>query len=186
MTLFYNKFWTITGSTVTECGLFVDKEHPFLCTSPDGLVGEDGLIEIKCPFTAKDASVLDGDALKVVGIQNGQLKPIHKYFHQIQGQLNITQRKWCDLVVWCLNDVKIFRIERDLKFWDEILPKLKYFYISCILPELVNPRHPRKLPIREPSRTTWNNSYLSHTASHVYIFMVSYEVQICFIRNIFI
>ncbi|GFS58708.1 yqaJ domain-containing protein [Nephila pilipes] len=38
--------------TVRTCGLFVDKDNPFLCASPDGLIGNDGLLEIKCPYSA--------------------------------------------------------------------------------------------------------------------------------------
>ncbi|GFW05229.1 yqaJ domain-containing protein [Trichonephila clavipes] len=34
------------STEVKICGLFVDKDKPFLCASPDGLVGDDGLIEI--------------------------------------------------------------------------------------------------------------------------------------------
>lgn len=32
---------------IAECGLFVDEELPFLTASPDGLIGEDGLVELK-------------------------------------------------------------------------------------------------------------------------------------------
>ncbi|GFU76154.1 yqaJ domain-containing protein [Trichonephila clavipes] len=39
------------STEVKICSLFVDKDKPFLCASPDGLVGEDGLIEIKCPYS---------------------------------------------------------------------------------------------------------------------------------------
>ncbi|GFW83477.1 yqaJ domain-containing protein [Trichonephila clavipes] len=41
------------STEVKICGLFVDKDKPFLCASPDGLVGDDGLIEIKCPYSAR-------------------------------------------------------------------------------------------------------------------------------------
>ncbi|GFU98728.1 yqaJ domain-containing protein [Trichonephila clavipes] len=40
------------STEVKICGLFVDKDKPFLCASPDGLVGDDGLIENKCPYSA--------------------------------------------------------------------------------------------------------------------------------------
>ncbi|GFV45497.1 yqaJ domain-containing protein [Trichonephila clavipes] len=45
------------STEVKICGLFVDKDKPFLCASPDGLVG-DGLIEIKCPYSARFESNL--------------------------------------------------------------------------------------------------------------------------------
>ena len=82
--------------------------------SPDGLVTDlseihpDGLVEIKCPARAEKFTLLElcidrqqksSFFLKYV---NGkyQLKKGHNYYHQIQGQLHITCRQWCDFVVW--------------------------------------------------------------------------------------
>ena len=39
---------------IKTCRLFVNQEFPFSGASPDGLIDEDGLVEIKCPFSAKD------------------------------------------------------------------------------------------------------------------------------------
>lgn len=36
---------------VVNCGLFIDEKNPFLAASPDGLVGEEGLIEVKCLYS---------------------------------------------------------------------------------------------------------------------------------------
>lgn len=36
--------------------LFVDIVLPFLATSPDGIIGDDSLVEIKCPASAKELS----------------------------------------------------------------------------------------------------------------------------------
>ncbi|ELT93951.1 hypothetical protein CAPTEDRAFT_31069, partial [Capitella teleta] len=38
---------------VQESGILIHADHPFLGCSPDGLIGEDELLEIKCPFSAK-------------------------------------------------------------------------------------------------------------------------------------
>jgi putative phage-type endonuclease len=54
--------------------------------SPDGLVGDDGLVEIKCPNTATHLDTLLGQATPA------------KYIDQIQFQLACTGRAWCDLV----------------------------------------------------------------------------------------
>lgn len=54
--------------------------------SPDGLVGDDGLIEIKCPNTAGHLETLLGQSVP------------SKYETQIQFQLACTGRKWCDFV----------------------------------------------------------------------------------------
>ena len=77
----------------TKMNLFVEQipfmDHPkiewFGC-SPDGLVGEDGLIEIKCPNTTTHLEYIDGG------------KPPAKYIPQMQTQMACTGRKWCDFV----------------------------------------------------------------------------------------
>ena len=39
---------------VQPCGLIVDEKLPFLAASPDGLIGEDGIVEIKCPASCNE------------------------------------------------------------------------------------------------------------------------------------
>ena len=64
-------------------------KHPtiqWLGVSPDRLVGDDGLVEIKCPATTTHLGyLLDG-------------KVPTKYVKQIQCQLWVTGREWCDFV----------------------------------------------------------------------------------------
>ena len=42
---------------VEPCGLFVDVEKSFLAASPDGLVGEEAVVEVKCPLVCADRSL---------------------------------------------------------------------------------------------------------------------------------
>lgn len=74
----------ITGEEVTTVGIcYPDKKKLYAC-SPDGLVGKDGLVEIKCPTSPVHIGyLLDG-------------KFPMAYFQQLQGQLLVTGRKWCD------------------------------------------------------------------------------------------
>lgn len=63
--------------------------HPSIVetgASPDGYVGADGLVEVKCPNTATHIETLLGGS--VAG----------KYVTQIQWQLACTKRQWCDFV----------------------------------------------------------------------------------------
>jgi predicted phage-related endonuclease len=54
--------------------------------SPDGLIGPNGLVEIKCPNTATHIETLNGRSVP------------EKYITQIQWQLACTSRRWCDFV----------------------------------------------------------------------------------------
>ncbi|GBN74570.1 hypothetical protein AVEN_32019-1 [Araneus ventricosus] len=94
---------------VQSCGLFVHPNKPFLYSSPDGLIGDDGVLEIKCPYSGRFSTnlaefITDGKYKFGVKISNkGEiyLPESHKFYYQIQGQLFISNRKWCDLYVWC-------------------------------------------------------------------------------------
>lgn len=94
----------ITGSKVNKTGICFDDEQKFGC-SPDGLVGKNGLIEIKCPLMATHVSYLISNSLPV------------EYFQQVQGQLFITEREWCDFISY-YPAIKplIVRVERDEVF----------------------------------------------------------------------
>ena len=94
---------------VDEVG-FID--HPTIVNSgasPDGLVGDDGLIEIKCPNTSTHIDTL---LTKTVP---------KKYADQIFWQMACTNRDWCDFVSYDPRlppDLQLFikRIPRDDKY----------------------------------------------------------------------
>ncbi|XP_063215781.1 uncharacterized protein LOC134527223 [Bacillus rossius redtenbacheri] len=146
---------------ITKCGLFIDSQLPFLGASPDGLIGDDGLVEIKCPLTAfgmdADAAVFYGKIKyltcnKQKTEETGMTKT-HAYFYQVEGQLHISERKYCLFAVWTSErkKIKVMRVEKDDHFWKkEMEPYLTRFFYECMLPELVDPRHTRSLKIREP------------------------------------
>lgn len=75
-----------TGADVTETGFIPHPSIAMSGASPDGLVGEDGLIEIKCPNTATHLEFLQSR------------KPKHEYLLQMQWQMACTGRQWCDFV----------------------------------------------------------------------------------------
>lgn len=103
-----------TGQQVEQTGFW---EHETLLTgaSPDGLVGEDGLIEIKCPNTATHIETLKRKEIPA------------QYMAQVQGQMWITRRKWCDFVSFdprLPKNAQLFikRVPRD----DEYIKALEY------------------------------------------------------------
>ena len=74
------------GVLVDETGLVDHPSIPMSGASPDGLVGDDGLIEIKCPNTATHIETLLTKQID------------SKYINQMQWQMACTGRKWCDFV----------------------------------------------------------------------------------------
>lgn len=149
----------LTGVTVEPCGLFISKETPFLGASPDGLVGSEGIVEVKCLSSVK------GDLKEFVSEKNNKtcmelnkegklmLKRTHNYYFQVQGQLNITKRSWCDFIIFTrTNKLFVERITIDSELWTKtMLPKLTRFYKHCIVPEIVDSRINRQLRVRDPA-----------------------------------
>lgn len=106
-------FVTEAGICKTNCGLFG--------YSTDGLVDNDGLIEIKAPI----------DSSKILHvIQTGD---VSEYMHQMQGGMWITGRKWCDFIMYVPDleragrDLYVRRIERDEEFIDNMVGQLMHF-----------------------------------------------------------
>lgn len=75
-----------TDTMVEEIGFVEHESIPMCGASPDGLVGDDGLIEIKCPNTATHIETLINNTID------------NRYVLQMQWQMACTDRKWCDFV----------------------------------------------------------------------------------------
>lgn len=95
----------ITGNEVDEVGFIVDLHDTYGC-SPDGLIGEDGGVEIKCPLGATMVKYLRSpDEL------------VKNYWQQIQGCMFVTGRKWWDAFAYHPNTPHVLvRVERDDAF----------------------------------------------------------------------
>ena len=57
----------LTGNVVVESGIVVCADSPYLGCSPAGLIGEGGIIEIKCPFTSCDKDITRNSAIPDAG-----------------------------------------------------------------------------------------------------------------------
>lgn len=114
------------GVEVVETG-FID--HPRIImsgASPDGLIGLDGLVEIKVPNTAKHIATLTG-----ASIDGGYIK-------QMQWQMACTGRAWCDFVSYSDQlplemQLHIQRVERD----DEMIAEMER-EVSAFLDEVAD------------------------------------------------
>lgn len=88
-----------SGLAVENCGLYVDTNKCFLAASPDGVIGTEAVVEVKCPLKCVDTR-LDWLAkhdqtfcLQPDLVTGGlRLKRNHDYFYQVQGQMHITKR----------------------------------------------------------------------------------------------
>jgi len=94
----------LTSNTVVESGLIYLNELKRIGASVDGLVGDDGLVEIKCPNLGTHLDYLDAGVMPAT------------YMKQVQGQMWVTDRKWCDFISYHPEAYKIgflIRVQRD-------------------------------------------------------------------------
>jgi putative phage-type endonuclease len=104
------------GVMVDEVGFIPHPSIEAAGASPDGLVGDDGMVEIKCPDskTALECWLSDN--------------PVEsKYFAQMQWQMRCADRSWCDYVVFdprmpAKAQLFVTRVHRDDK-WIEATEK---------------------------------------------------------------
>jgi putative phage-type endonuclease len=115
------------GETVEECGFYPYED--WLGASPDGLVGKDGLVEFKAPF-----SLRNGGKFKTLAEQP-------YYYAQVQIEMLCAEREWCDFVQWSPElPLSVERVYVDYDWLSENLPRLMEFHENYRA-ELNNPEH---------------------------------------------
>ena len=150
---------------VTPSGVIVNPAWSFLGASPDGTVYDPstpqepyGFLEVKCPYSVRnmtptEAASGNGFCSRLNSSRQLELKQNHQYYAQVQGQMALGERNWCDFVIFTLKGISVQRISFDQEYWNtKLLPKLASFYDNCVAPELVSPVHPLGLPIRNLSK----------------------------------
>ena len=113
-----------TGNMIEETGFWLHHEFDWLGASPDGMIGDDGLLEIKCPSHVPTSVPLR---------------------HRIQMivQLAVTGRKWCDYFVWAGDKRFMARVYPSGA--DGIIRRLDEFRKTFVLPKIEPPRKKRKV-----------------------------------------
>lgn len=112
-----------TGYLASESGICVSACERFAYSS-DGLVDEDGMIEIKCPAAPS----------KIGAIWSSPETAAAEYIDQIQGGMWITGRKWCDFIMFCPwlepvgKDLFVQRIHRDEGYIGDLEADLLSFW----------------------------------------------------------
>lgn len=144
-----------------KSGFVISEEYPFLGASPDAAVYDPstaksfGLAEVKCPYSCRTITPTEACSKPyffcTVCPDTGKpkLKKSHPYYAQVQGQMGVTKREWCDFVVYTEKGLSIERIHFDELFWKDIVIKLTDFFDNCLGPEIVSPLHVLGLQVRD-------------------------------------
>ena len=136
---------------VTQAGLFLHPDTPFIGASPDGMVSckccGEGVLEVKCPFHIREGLPEDDDPgnfcmTKIDG--EWSLKRDHSYFFQVQTQLQVCRLPYADFVLWTETGIIIERIYVDPSFWEGLIGDVQHFFKYGILAEIVGKWYSRK------------------------------------------
>lgn len=110
---------------------FIHPEHDWLGATPDGLVGGDALIEVKCPFGKRAATSTE------------EFLPISEqphYHAQMQIEMACAGRSKCYFYQWSGKATQVEVVEFDTAWFDDALPKLNAFH-ERYLKEIDNREH---------------------------------------------
>lgn len=108
-----------SGNEVEEVG-FIEVSGIEAGASPDGLIGKNGLVEIKCRNTANHIEILKKGSMP------------NQYKAQVQGQMWVTEREWCDFVSYdpvMPPNAQLFitRVNRDKEYIESLCKEVKDF-----------------------------------------------------------
>ena len=111
-----NFYSMVNDVPIQQVGFCVGEPDIEYGCSPDGLVGDNGMVEIKCPSLAVHVGYL----------LNGEL-PVD-YVQQVQGELLVTGREWNDFISY-YPGIKplIVRVGRDEKFIKALRSEIEVF-----------------------------------------------------------
>ena len=127
---------------VQTCGLFIHSSRPYLCATPDRLVECECcgscLLEVKCPLSSAGMNPKDFNLPYLISGDSGlSLSRNHKYFAQIQMQMALTKREWCDLYVYSKYGDFVERVYFDAEYWETCQEMFQYCFVNYVLPTIV-------------------------------------------------
>ncbi|XP_069117170.1 uncharacterized protein [Argopecten irradians] len=128
--------------SVKKAGLFVNSSFPYLGASPDGIIDDNTILEVKCPYTGRSSSIVPGKMFPFLMYDDKNqmcLNMKSKYYDQIQGQMLLSKTKYCYFVVYTFVDLFVQKIVFDAEYSEfSLLPKLELFYRKHFRPYIAS------------------------------------------------
>jgi len=141
------KYQEVTSAQLMPSGVVVSATEPWMCATPDAFakiknvecaagvdVVDDEIVgvEVKCPYTCATTK-----EIWVPYIFGGKLRKNHTYYTQVQIQMFCCNLKKTHFFVFSKNDHVLITVERDEKFLNEIIPKLKTIFFNVLIGSVV-------------------------------------------------
>lgn len=138
-----------------ECGLIINPEFPYFAASPDRLINCDchgeGCIVVKflkIMESSESFDVLSREPNHILNQNhNGyELVKTHDFYYQLQLQINVSELRYCDLVIWSPQPKLchlIIRVNADVDFWNFKMKKAQKFHEQIMMPEILGKSYTR-------------------------------------------
>ena len=99
-------------------------------------------MEVKCPWSARNGipfeTLADKDNFCLQRLKNGMKFNInHLYYLHCQLQMHVTNRAYCDFVVWSPTELHSECIKVDDRVLQQAIMKAEHFFRLCVLPEIL-------------------------------------------------
>lgn len=148
---------------VVETGLYIDTKRSYLGSSPDGIIEcsccGSGVLEIKCPLSiAHTIPSHENLTYLVKEGSNITLQRNHNYYTQIQGQMAICNKQWCDFFIFTKHGHHLERILFQKDYWEKIVSNLENFFLKYVVVELLTQDIKKKVAHTETSSGTKSNT----------------------------
>lgn len=151
---YLSKMWNKNhqNSRISECGIFLSVDHPYLAASPDAIgscqcCGKFS-VEIKCPFRLSNKSDLD-QQLSIMELANKpdsaisfngeefELVKNHQYYYQVQAQIFLTRSDFGLILIWSKSESVVLKVQKDFELWNICVERSNKYFRKIIMPELL-------------------------------------------------
>ena len=137
-----------TNFSVSEMGLVLSVDWPYVGTSPDAIVHcsccGPRAAEFKVTWTHREKTIKEFALVQgtCLHISNGYavLKSTHEYFYQVQTVIAVLNVPYLDFFMLTSVDEHLKGIDFDKELWQQALPRLFSFFRNCIVPEIFTKR----------------------------------------------
>ncbi|XP_052818058.1 uncharacterized protein LOC128244081 [Mya arenaria] len=140
---------SVSGHKVRKSGIVVSLTEPYIAASPDGVIDERTIVEIKCPTRPLEDLISSGkyDVLLEDGQPKLSPKGKNGYYCQVQVAMFCTESTMCKFVVWTAEKQCVVDVQYSKDFIKGILPRIRDFYFKHLLVRLTDEFQASRLKI---------------------------------------
>lgn len=151
------------NAEIQKSGMRIHPQYPWLSSSADAVVKCSChgaiVVEFKCPWTLREEMPSFFHGNNCPFMTNGKLKISHKYFTQVQLQMEVYGCSQCDFIIYTNKGIFRDAVMKDTSYLSDVVPRLGTFWEKFILPELLTRKLENQECQAQPSSSCATNTY---------------------------